>query len=359
MLPQVWLVDQYGMFHENHERPATKPEAIAKTADFVRQLRAPGVYRVGGLGACTLVARSALESGLRFEEIDNIGLWGEDRHFCIRARVLGIELWADTRYPPLHLYRDSDLARLPAWRLRTDSDFLAKPKLTLSMVVRNEASRWLEGALRAHRPFIDAATIVDDASTDDTVDVVQRALDGIPLRLVRNKSSKFANEHELRRQQWEESVATNPDWLLILDGDEILEERASHIVPQLMRQTEFALFGFRLFDFWNETHYRDDKLWSAHQRPWPLLVRYNPDVVYTWQETAQHCGRMPSNVLGDFNAAAADLAVKHMGWSTEAERKRKYARYQELDPGARYGARAQYESILDPAPNLTEWRASS
>jgi hypothetical protein len=63
---------------------------------------------------------------------------------------------------------------------------------------------------------------------------------------------------------------------------------------------------------------------------------------------------MPMNVL-ELPAATTDLRVKHMGWSRPEERKRKLARYQALDPEARFGSAEQYASILDPAPNLVPW----
>ncbi len=355
MLPQVWLGDQYELFTRRRDEQLSESDVASRIQEFLNRIRRPGIYPVGGLGACTLISRGALLRGVRFAEIDNISLWGEDRHFSIRARALGVELWADTWYPPLHLYRDSDLLRVPAFRKRSNSNFFANPKLTLSMIVHNEANRWLTDALRAHRSFIDEAVIIDDGSTDDTVDVIRRELEGLPLRVVHNDTPRFSNEVELRKQQWEETVATNPDWLLILDADEILEPRATSIIPELIRRTDYAVFAFSLYDFWNTTHYRDDEWWCAHKSPRPFLVRYTPDFRYCWKETAQHCGRMPQNVV-ELPSAAVDLRVKHMGWASPSERARKHARYQSLDPEGRFGVKAQYDSILDSNPSLVAWQ---
>jgi hypothetical protein len=71
--------------------------------------------------------------------------------------------------------------------------------------------------------------------------------------------------------------------------------------------------------------------------------------------TPQHCGRLPANLM-ELNCAAIDLRVKHMGWSTPSDRKRKLTRYRSLDPDARFGVAAQYDSILDPSPNLVSWQ---
>lgn len=100
-LPQVWRSGQYGLDEE-----------------FVDQLRWYGVYRVGGLGACTLIRSRALRAGVRFEQVPGLGLVGEDRHFCARAAALGFGLYVDTHFPAYHIYRSTDLAGVS--RYRTD-----------------------------------------------------------------------------------------------------------------------------------------------------------------------------------------------------------------------------------------------
>lgn len=68
-----------------------------------------GLYKIGMSGACTLVKRKVFEAGADFTPIPVINkcLIGEDRHFCIRATVLGFEHWLDTHSPPVHLYTES------------------------------------------------------------------------------------------------------------------------------------------------------------------------------------------------------------------------------------------------------------
>ena len=68
----------------------------------------PGLYRVGGTGALFLIKRKVLEAGVDYTPISNLrkAVFGEDRHFCIRAVCNGFELWADNRCQPVHLYRN-------------------------------------------------------------------------------------------------------------------------------------------------------------------------------------------------------------------------------------------------------------
>ncbi|SFS71375.1 glycosyltransferase family 2 protein [Paenibacillus sp. BC26] len=227
-------------------------------------------------------------------------------------------------------------------------------RITLSMVVRNEAGRYLRRALLHHREFIDAAVIIDDCSDDDTVAICQEMLAGIPVKIVINERSEFSNEIELRKRQWEETAATNPEWILNLDADEIFEANMRDFVPTLVNQHAIDTFAFRLYDMWSETHYREDSYWQAHLFYRPFLVRYRPEAIYRWKETPQHCGRFPLTVL-DFPFAAHEARLMHFGWATPEDRQHKYDRYMRLDLDAKYGWKAQYDSILDPAPLLKAW----
>ena len=127
-LPQVWLDDTYTLYSRRRGETPDEAEVNHRTWAFLRMLRVPGVYPVGGLGACTLIRRRALDK-VSFAPISNLSFWGEDRHFCVRAAANGVELWADTHHPSLHLYRPSDLERVEAFRRGEEAP--SKMSLTL------------------------------------------------------------------------------------------------------------------------------------------------------------------------------------------------------------------------------------
>ncbi|MCH5586716.1 glycosyltransferase family 2 protein [Shimazuella sp. AN120528] len=229
-------------------------------------------------------------------------------------------------------------------------------KITLSMIVKNEAGRYLRQVLKNHLPYIDEAVIIDDGSTDDTADVCKEILHDIPLHLIQNETSQFANEVILRKQQWEETVKTNPEWILNLDADEMLEEKFVHQVEDIHQQQIYDAIYFRLYDMWNETHYREDNFWKAHHFYRPFMIRYRDDLEYTWKETAQHCGRFPIEVY-QFSYFCHPARIKHLGWASPKDRKKKYDRYMELDPEGKFGWKEQYDSILDEQPYLIPWEA--
>ncbi|NPV73033.1 MAG: glycosyltransferase [Pelotomaculum sp.] len=370
-LPQVWAGDQYRLYHFQRGEVLSEEETNRRTSEFLQMLSGPGTYKVGGLGACTLISRRALSMGVSFSEIYNLGFIGEDRHFCVRAAALGLELYADTHYPPFHIYRESELPALkeykerifPAGNLKSKCTASTPvqhrrgekgSKITLAMLVRNEAGRYLEMVLEHAARYIDSAVILDDASEDDTVEVCRRVLSGIPLNLVSNKEPCFNNEIVLRKQLWELTVDTGPDWILILDADEIFEDRAPQVLRSLARRPDVYYYAFRLYDMWDEKFYREDTYWCAHKWYRPFMVRYVPGFNYLWKETPQHCGRFPKNIE-ELRGEASQLRIKHLGWMKPEDRLKKYYRYKQLDPESVYGIKEQYQSILDPKPNLVPW----
>jgi len=356
--PQVWLYDEYKQYEIAIRETLSPEEEILRSNAFCEKLRKPGVFEVGGLGACTLISRAALNKGVSFEKIKNITFWGEDRHFCVRAAALGIPLFVDTHYPAYHIYRKSALAGVEDYKRQTEKEVkpLDKQRITLAMIMRNEADQYLEPMLKSARTYITDAVIIDDQSDDNSAALCETLLAGIPLKLIKNTRSLFSNEHLLREQLWSETVKTNPDWILILDADEIFEESFKDKVQELTANNEIDAYYFRLYDFWDENHYRADSLWRAHDFYRPFLIRYRPEEIYTFKQSAQHCGRMPLEINQWKKYALSDLRLKHLGWARKENREKKYKRYLELDPQGIHGSMSQYFSILDENPNLIEWK---
>lgn len=227
------------------------------------------------------------------------------------------------------------------------------------MIVKNEENRYLSKMLQQSLPAIDEVLIIDDASTDRTAEMCEKSIKRYNKKgeVIKLKESLFHKEYELRKMQWNLSLECKPKWIIILDADEVLEERAAYTIPFLVGLDSADLITFRIFDMWDEKHYRDDELWSIHNRNIPRLVRVEGVKPATnWINANQHCGGFPPGFLESCkHRMDSNLKIQHMGWSSEEDRKVKYERYMRLDPEGKTGSLRQYQSILDPNPCLKEW----
>lgn len=357
-MPQVWMYDNYSYCRSNAKDPK---ETLKRTIDVLEQLRRPGVYSVGGLGALTLISRRVLKAGVDFSGLYNISWPGEDRHFCIKAVAAGFKLYADTHAPAFHIYREEDLnyvkyykrylSEYPDWIFFPPKRLIhpQRDSVVLMMPVRNEASKCLERVLEAVKPLIDGAVIWDDCSTDSTPNIVQNALGDTPLKLIRPEH-RIENEKLRREALWKETVKVNPGFILALDADEVPVGLGEEL-EKIKRIWRADLWCFRLYDMWDEEHYREDEFWNAHRRHHPFLFRYQPLSEYTFVDKPLHMGRFPKQVF-DFPVGLGKTKILHYGYSKTEWREEKYRKYKELDPDARWGIRQQYESILDPNPTL-------
>lgn len=116
LTPQCfWIPDIY-VQDKAFNVPMTFEEAHKIKMDMVEKLKKPGLYKVDGLGACTMISRRALEMGVSFKKIPNLAIPGEDRPFCIRAGALGIDLYMDSVYPAYHINREIYLDRVNEFR---------------------------------------------------------------------------------------------------------------------------------------------------------------------------------------------------------------------------------------------------
>ncbi|MBR6778577.1 MAG: glycosyltransferase family 2 protein [Clostridia bacterium] len=395
--PQVWLQDTNACHIHDWDREMNALEKQQSKIDFFTSLRFPGIYEVGGLGACTLLSKQAIKGGVKFKLIDNLSFWGEDRHFCIRAGALGFKLYVDTIYPAYHIYREEYIDRVDEfkqdgfkfdmcqsygvssgnqsgikgkiikllkmikhqYKLRKIQKFNSKRvvgnnKIVLSMVVKNESNRYLEKVLNSIKNCVDDVLIIDDASTDNTVQICEKCLKDVPHTIIKNAKSMFKHEYKLRKKQWKETLKLNPGWILSLDADEVLENSFKEKLQYLININNIDVYNFKLFDMWNDEEYRDDQYWKAHNSYMTFFIRFQPNFKYKFKKTNQHCGRLPKN-LSCLQNANVDVRIKHFGWAREQDRIAKYNRYMELDKDGKYGVMDQYKSILDPNPNLKKF----
>lgn len=145
--PQVWLRHPYQLSGRGWSEASFRAALIDRSR-----------VRVWGLGACTLISRAALEKGAHFGKFAELPPGpmsdGEDRHFCLRADALHLEMHADGWPDIWHAYHPDDYSQIPARMAALERPHRQRPALgdVISARVTNLempglSPQWVRGQL--------------------------------------------------------------------------------------------------------------------------------------------------------------------------------------------------------------------
>jgi hypothetical protein len=214
--------------------------------------------------------------------------------------------------------------------------------LTIATIIKDEAGRFLPSALAAWREFADRIVVLDDGSTDGSVELCN----AYGADVYCQDAAMFGNEWAARRKLWH--LATpDSDWVMWLDADQVTScDPRPHL--------KAAVSLFRVYDLWGENHYRDDAWWTGHLRHWWPAVHVPslpPDFRDEWAKRGWHSGHVPVNVPGPAHAVQ-DCSVLHYAYSTPELRAQKAAMYAALAPHLTPREQFHGRTILIPRPNV-------
>ena len=368
-VPQCfWIPDPYKQYKAFNVELSFQ-EANQKRLDMYTTARVPGLYKVDGLGACTLIKRSALEKGVCFKKIPNLSIPGEDRDFCIRAGVLGIDLYLDTVYPVFHVtfvediplieqykkegfkyemcrsynkkINDTDLNNgkcngntsfgiIGAYSRRIFNHFknnklkkeraaqaafkLANRRTDNSKIVL-KFDFGVSDPILAMRSIISAKEIADefvflyDSNSKDVLSDCICALDGKEAHAFYYEPSCGISRGSVL---WEEASRLSPGWIFSLDPGEILEEKAASIIKILIDNNDIDAFMFRRYKMLGDNEYIDDSCLDINEKFRPYLMRFQQAYKYVWDEDADS-RRFPYDVYAD-KYANIEVKIKDFGY---------------------------------------------
>jgi len=143
------------------------------------------------------------------------------------------------------------------------------------------------------------------------------------------------NERRDRQFLWDQCAAVpGVTWVLVLDGDEILEEQFDrHFAEKLMRNPnpEVLAYNVHIFNMWNTPDYvREDGRWGTHRLT--AMAKVLPNMVYgrrAGNRDGLHCGRLPH--IPATNTSDSSVRIKHYGYMTPAQRAQKFKWYSKHD----------------------------
>jgi len=232
------------------------------------------------------------------------------------------------------------------WRTRGTPVVRSRPKLTAGIRVKN-GERFAEECLKDLCDYVDEIVILDDGSTDRTIDIC-RSFPKV-TQIVRWEKN-FFHEGIDRNVVLALVKNTNPQWILLPDIDEVFEARFKKEIEAMMRAPDVGMYAFLFCHFWrSRTHYRIDGKWGKETRgfPIPRLVRNQPGLQYPVHRplgTAQITG-----IKG--RCVVSEIRVKHYGHLYEDLSRAKVDLYASLDPGVDYTYMVDERGL-----ELEEWK---
>lgn len=198
---------------------------------------------------------------------------------------------------------------------------------------KNEA-RWIARVLASVAPVCSEAHVFDDHSTDATAAICKAA--GAIVW-----PSPFQGLNEARDKAWllDKIRLRKPGWVLMVDGDELLDQRS---IPALLATAEMPnvlCVSFRIRFLWNDEHTeRVDGVYGMFRRQ--SMFRPLPGATFVDHGGGDpnfHCGNCPRSLF--HRCAYPEVSLLHLGYMDRADRIRKRAWY--IEQHRRAGALQQ------------------
>lgn len=231
-----------------------------------------------------------------------------------------------------------------------------------SIVIKNEADRYLDSCLEWASTFLDEIFVFDDQSTDASTEIASSHGCQVVIR-GDGTPSFIQHESDFREEAWRQFTATvSPkpgDWILSFDADEFLVTRdGSDVSTALMSAVEKAeakgaigiilpfqeIFKMNDDEFW----VRKDGFWGSVQGP--RLFKYQPGNV-SWSGKAMGSGSEPLYVVNGKKNDTPNLSFLHLGYAKDEDKKSKYARYSSLA----HGHNDKHIQSIPQKPTLELW----
>ena len=207
-----------------------------------------------------------------------------------------------------------------------------RPKFLCALRVKNEAA-FIHEVLTRALEFCECAYIFDDHSTDDTVAICRSFRDKVTVF-----PSPFEGLDEARDKNYllEHIIEADPEWVLWIDGDEVLEKRGpKRIRAAAGRAGNITIYSLRIAYLWNDPHHvRVDGIYGRFYRPSLFKMRGQPSNNLHFAATGVggnfHCGNIPTGLIG--RSATLNIRLKHYGYMSPEKRRSKYEWYVTKDP---------------------------
>jgi glycosyltransferase involved in cell wall biosynthesis len=204
------------------------------------------------------------------------------------------------------------------------------------MIVKDEADRYLRPCFDNLLTFCDEIRVLDDGSTDDFREIGW--YDDERVVIQRSSAPTFFENEGLARQallDW--TMLGEPTHIVAVDADELIGDGLALRREMEAKTGNTGVWKLRMEEVWKASVdgllIRWDGMWS----PRPIGIAFEVPEMRRDRQVARHwkirpqnaSGRTPIWITQASNRTTTDdvTAIFHFGWSCEADREARYARY--------------------------------
>lgn len=227
-----------------------------------------------------------------------------------------------------------------------------KIKITAMLAIKNE-EKYIGKVLSDLSEYVDSITILDDASTDNTRQIVKEF--SKVKKLIVNDSSLPRHEGRDRNRLFKLAKGIETDWFICMDGDEIFEDKMKENIQKLCSVKNIDGYFFRIFHMWNGYEFfRYDGIWKNQLR---LKLFRNLENYDLFENKKLHVQTKPINLPIEMTSFS-ELRIKHFGYSDYDDTLRKYHFYEKEDTikNPEEIGRNDYKHLIDESElKLVKW----
>lgn len=208
----------------------------------------------------------------------------------------------------------------PTYQLALNPTFIPQ-KIVAAIGFRNEADFYLERVIKDLQTYVDEIVAVDDNSTDNSVTLVQSL--GVPV--TKNPGPSFLeNPKQFKEFVLNLALKKNPNWILRLDADEIVEPKFKKDI-RAIAQGQQLYVQFKFAHMWDEKYYIHPFAGGKSARRF-FKVYQDLNPATTIEKV--HGSSIPSvtMLLPDSKGWGTEYTIKHYGFANPAMRIRRIER---------------------------------
>ncbi|MEA2366266.1 MAG: spore germination protein [Thermoleophilaceae bacterium] len=243
---------------------------------------------------------------------------------------------------------------LPAWTTRPPGQPVlfaggaGRPGRLVCLLPARNAAGDLPGWFESVRRFADAVVALDDGSTDDTRELLEREpLVQTVLANPRRDSYAGWDDATNRNRLLAAAAELEPDWILSLDADERIDATDAAALRRFVDREALpdAAYGFRVHRLVGDlAHYDRDGLWVYR------LFAYAPG--QRFPDERLHFVPVPTSI-DRRRFVQTTLRIQHLGGMTDDRRRARFDKYVQADPGNLF--QRDYSNLLEAATDVRPW----